>query len=74
MEEEVKERAGRSAKLCIAILFFMCIYARMIYSTVSSGSGFSVKKSANVTDIAIYGSIDGRYFQGELLKETKEVM
>ena len=63
MEEEVKERASRSAKLFFLIMFFMFIYAKMLYSAVSSGSGFSVKKSVNITDVTVYGQIDGKYFQ-----------
>lgn len=44
-------------------MFFMFIYAKMLYSAVSSGSGFSVKKSVNITDVTVYGQIDGKYFQ-----------
>ena len=76
-DEEIDDRksqAGRSAKIFCMILLFVLIYGRMIFSSFNEDSGFSQKTSANMTDITIYGQIDGKYFNDHVLKEAKEMV
>ena len=56
------------------ILLFVCIYGRMIFTTFTVDSGFTQKTSANMTDVTIYGQVDGKYFNKKILPEAKEII
>ena len=77
LEKENKEKANkasRSGKVFCLIIVFLLIYGRMLLSTFSADSGFTRKKSANITDTTIVGEIDGRYFEEKILNEAKEIL
>jgi len=62
------------AKLACVFIFFIIVYGRMIWSTLSDDSGFSRKKSATITNTTISGTMDGKFFDDEVLPPLKEVM
>ena len=72
--DDRKSQAGRSAKIFCMILLFVVIYGRMIFSTLSVDSGFTQKISANMTDVSIYGEVDGKYFNDHILPDAKKLV
>ena len=72
-EDKRADQASRSAKVFCLVLLFAVIYGKMLLSTVGANSGFNQLKSANITNVTIYGDLDIGYFEKNIAQEAREI-
>ena len=72
-DNDLNQEAGKSARIFCLMVIFALIYGKMLMSTIGSHSGFTQLKSSNITNVTIFGDIDGEFFEKEIIAEAREL-